>query len=511
VLLAAIGWVALIVLCIELNCFFYASPNYHVYPSSEHCFFSVFFQLIGVQFLLALFPTAYYCSNSVSLERSTRSLPLLRATPLSGWAIALGKVVSDPAILWLLLALGFPFTAVSAAIGRVGLATFVQAYALMLAAAFFTCNLGLLASAFGKTFTKRGQAGAASMVMIMVMLFMSQGTYRHAPLNSLAALSPIPFFVRSITAKFPIPLPMEINPNLNFLGAELHPFFVSFPLYLLLGIVCFVGAARRIADDDVPVLSRAQAIFAFILYEIAVIGVVVNFFHPVRSITGHTTALPASGTEPMAVYCFFALLGVVAAALISTPARSTVESALRRPGRKADIARRPVIGDAACAMPLIGLLFLLTMLGYILFAWLVVVRAYIPLRFEVLALGAAMLFFCVAIYSLLIQSCYLAPGTQSLPVAVAALSIYLMLPPIASGIMQLCTDGRVTGYYVYAVNPIYSLVRALFEGQDAYSPSDIRFFLIGITIYVSAIVLTPVGILHQMRRLRSHIDRMRRL
>ncbi|MCK5557130.1 MAG: hypothetical protein KAJ01_02050, partial [Candidatus Hydrogenedentes bacterium] len=158
-LLMSVGWVALILLCIELNYFMYSSPNFHLYQSVEYCFSSLFFQLLAVQFLLALYPTTVSCSNSVSLERRIRSLPLLRATPMSGSAIAFGKIVSEPARIWLLLALGFPFTLICAAVGKVGVATFVQGYALLLAAGFFACSLGLLSSALGRRLTKPGQTG----------------------------------------------------------------------------------------------------------------------------------------------------------------------------------------------------------------------------------------------------------------------------------------------------------------------------------------------------------------
>ena len=428
-LIMSIGWVALIALCIELNYFVYSSSDFHVYQSLEYCFSSIFFQLLAVQFLLALFPTAYFCSSSVSLERSTRTLPLLRATPMSGCAIAIGKIASDPARIWLLLALGFPFTSICAAVGKVGLATFVQGYALLLAAGFFACSLGLLSSALAKTLTKRGQAGGNAIVLIGAMLFMSIGTYKTPQLNTLAGLSPLPFFVRSIVERFPIPLPAEVtvNLNLNFLGAELNPFFVSFALYVLLGTGCFIGAARRIADDNIPILSRTQTLCAYVLCQLALCGMVLNFFHPVRGVTGQPGALPLTGSVPMRTYSLYALLGILVAAAVSTPVRHRVESALRRPGKKARFAWRWLTDDAASALPLLGLLLALTMCGYVFLARMVQQHAYSPLSPTAFATGAAMLFFCVAVFSLIIQSCYLAPGKQPIAVAAIALVLYFVL------------------------------------------------------------------------------------
>lgn len=504
-LLVGVAWAAVIILCIEMNYVLYSSPNYRVYPSLEHCFFSVFFQLIGVQFFLAFFLAAYYCSNSVSLERSTRTLPLLRATPLSGHAIAFGKLASDPAQVWLLLALAFPFTAVCAAVGKIDVGTFVQSYALMFAAAFFACNLGLLSSALGKRLTKPGQAGAASIGLILMMLFASQGMYRSGPFNSLAGLSPIPFFVSSIARRYPLPLPVDVNLNLNFLGTEVHPFVISFPVYILLGLVCFLGASRRIADDNVPVLSRAQTICAYILYQLVVCGVVVNLLHEVRNFTGRWFAVSVTGTEPMAAYSLFAFFGIVFAGMVSSPRRANVESSLRRPGTKGSLAWRWLGDDAASPLPLLGLLFAIAMCGYVFFSRRVVASVYSPLDIETLLLGAAMLVFCVTIYCLLVQSCYMTPIRQPVALAAAALVVYFVLPAIISGILQLLVRPILWAEYIYALNPMYALTRCFSDGPL----TDTAFFVLGTVVYVAVIGALTFAVVSQLRGLRRHIDKMR--
>lgn len=504
-LLLSVAWVAIIVLCIELNYFLYSSPNYPLYPSLEHCFFSVFFQLLGIQFFLAFFFTTYYCSNSVSLERSTRTLPLLRATPLSGHAIALGKIASEPARIWILLALGFPFTITCAAVGRVSVNTFVGGYALMLAAGFFSCSLGLLCSALGKKLTKPGQAGAAAIGLTMLMLFVSQALYSTAPLNSFAGLSPIPFFVSSITQRFPIPGPVSVNPNLNFMGAEVHPFFISFPLYVLLGLGCFLGAARRIAEDDVPVLSRAQTVFGYVLYQLAVVGAVINFFHPVRGLTGRAIATPATGDEPMVAYSLLTLAGIVLAALLLTPTRSRVECVIRRGSTKTGLLQRRVCSSTAPPFPLLALLLVIALCGYGFFWRMVMANAFSPVGSSSLLVGAAMLFFCVATFSLFAQSCYLARGKQPVAVAVAALGLYFVFPAILSSILQLSARRIPHTDYIYALNPIYALTRSF----SAASSTDTHFLVLGTVVYVVAIGVLVFAVVSQLRGLRRHIDKMR--
>jgi len=504
-LLLSAVWVAVIVLCIELNYFLYSSPNYPFYPSLEHCFFSVFFQLLGVQLFLAFFLTAYYCSNSVSIERSTRTLPLLRATPLSGHAIALGKIASDPARIWILLALGFPFTITCAAVGRVSISTFAGGYAVMLAAAFFSCNLGLLCSAVGRRLTKPGQAGAAAIGLTMMMLFVSQSLYSFAPLNSLAGLSPIPFFISSVAQRFPPSFPTNFNPNLNFMGAEVHPFLISFPLYVLLGLGCFLGASRRIADDNVPVLSRSQTTCGYLLYQLAVLGAVTNFFHPVRGFTGRPIATPATGDEPMVAYSLLALAGLILAALIITPTRSRVEAAIRRGSTEVGLFRRWFSGDTAPPFPLLAVMFVAAMCGYGLFCWMVVTNAFRPVSNGSLLVGATMLFFCVITFSLFAQSCYLARGKQPVAIAVAGLVLYFVFPAVLSSILQLVARPVVRADYIYALNPIYALARSFSNAPS----NDTAFFVFGTVVYVAVIAGLVFAIVSQLRGLRRHIEKMR--
>jgi len=510
-LLISVVWVALVVLCIELNYFLYSSPNYHLYPSLQHCFFSVFFQLIGIQLFLALFPAAYYCSHSVSLERSTRSLPLLRATPLSGYAIALGKIAADPSRIWLLLVLGAPFTVVCAAIGKVDAVTVIEGYGLMFAAGFFASSLGLLFSSLGKTVTRPVQAGGASIGLIMAMLFLSQSLYFYPPLNSLAGLSPIPFLVSSIARRFPLILApaaiAEANPNLNFLGLEVRPFAISFPMYALLGVGCLICAARRIADDTVPVLSRAQTICAAVVYQLAVTGMVMNFFHPVRSFTGRRLAAPVTGHEPMLAYSLFTLAGIVMAALIVTPNRARLENALRKGAGDTGWLHRYCGGDAASPLPVLALMFGLALVGYGFFARMVLTGAYSPMSRASLALGACMLFLCVATFCTIVQSSFLTRTRQPVLVAAAALAIYFLLPTVVSSVLQPAVGIVRWIEYVYAINPIHALTRSL-----SVTPSnDAAFFALGASVYVLLTIVLSIAIVYQRQAVARHIDRMRSL
>jgi hypothetical protein len=184
---------------------------------------------------------------------------------------------------------------------------------------------------------------------------------------------------------------------------------------------------------------------------------------------------------------------------------------LRRPGKKARFAWRWLTNNAASALPLLGLLLALTMCGYVFLARMVQEHAYSPLSPAVFATGAAMLFFCVAVFSLIIQSCYLAPGKQPIAVAAIALVLYFVLPALVSGIIQLATDGTVATDYVYVVNPLFALTLALARGPVGYSSIQTTFLCLGTGVYVTTIVLLPVAIRSQIQRLRRHIDNMRKL
>jgi len=420
----------------------------------------------------------------------------------------LGKMASDPALVWFLLALAFPFTAVCAAVGKIDAGTFVRSYALMLAAAFFACNLGLLSSALGKRLMKPGQAGAASIGLIIMMLFASQGMYRSGPFNSLAGLSPIPFFFSSIARRYPLPLPVDVNLNLNFLGTEVHPFFISFPVYILLGIICFLGASRRIANDNVPVLSRVQTICAYILYQLVVCGVIVNLFHRVRNLTGRWFAVSVTGTEPMVAYSLFVFFGIVIASMVSSPKRASVESAWRRPGtKKRGLVWRWLLDDAASPLPLVGLLFAVAMCGYVFFARRVAATAFSPLGVDKLLLAAAMFVFCVAVYCLLVQSCYLTPIRQPVALAAASLVVYFVFPAIISGILQLPARPIPEADYVYALNPLHALTRSFSDGP----PGGTAFFVLGTVVYAVVIGALTFAVVSQSRGLRRHIEKMREI
>jgi hypothetical protein len=414
-------------------------------------------------------------------------------------------MASDPALVWFLLALAFPFTAVCAAVGKIDGVTFVRSYALMFAAAFFACNLGLLSSALGKRLTKPGQAGAASIGLIMMMLFASQGMYRSGPFNGLAGLSPIPFFISSIARRYPPPLPVDVNLNLNFLGTEVHPFFISFPVYVLLGIICFLGASRRIANDNVPVLSRVQTICAYILYQLVVCGVIVNLFHQVRNLTGRWFAVSVTGTEPMLAYSLFTFFGIVIAGMVSSPKRASVESSWRRPGARRGLVWRWLLDDAASPLPLVGLLFAVAMCGYVFFARRVAATVFSPIGIDKLLLAAAMFVFCVTVYCLLVQSCYLTPIRQPVALAAASLVVYFVFPAIISGILQLPARPIPEADYVYALNPIYALTRSFSVRQ----PTNTAFFVLGTIFYVVVTGALAFAVASQLRGLRRHIDNMR--
>jgi ABC-type transport system involved in multi-copper enzyme maturation permease subunit len=99
---------------------------------------------------LSIFP------SSIAEEKEDETLTLLRMTNLSVLAILFGKSTSRLMTALLLLVVQVPFTLLCVTLGGVSQEQVWSAYAILGAATFFLCNLGLLASTYCKTTLRAG-------------------------------------------------------------------------------------------------------------------------------------------------------------------------------------------------------------------------------------------------------------------------------------------------------------------------------------------------------------------
>lgn len=130
----------------------------------------VFGALILIETLLVVFLAPAFTSGAISLEREKQTLDMLTATPISSFAIVIGKLISALAYVFLLIAASIPLTAIVFVFGGVGPDDVVRAYSVLIATAFGLGSLGLFISAV----MQRTQG--ATVVTFFVVLFLTLGT-----------------------------------------------------------------------------------------------------------------------------------------------------------------------------------------------------------------------------------------------------------------------------------------------------------------------------------------------
>jgi ABC-type transport system involved in multi-copper enzyme maturation permease subunit len=130
----------------------------------------VFGALILVETLLVVFLAPAFTSGSISLEREKQTLDMLAATPISSFAIVVGKLLSALAYVFLLIAASIPLTAIVFVFGGVGPDDVVRAYAVLVVSAIGLGSLGLFISAL----MQRTQG--ATVVTFFMVLFLTLGT-----------------------------------------------------------------------------------------------------------------------------------------------------------------------------------------------------------------------------------------------------------------------------------------------------------------------------------------------
>ncbi|HEY7133193.1 MAG TPA: ABC transporter permease subunit, partial [Candidatus Limnocylindrales bacterium] len=130
----------------------------------------VFGALVLVETLLVVFLAPAFTSGAISLEREKQTLDMLTATPISSFAIVVGKLFSALAYVFLLIAASIPLTAIVFVFGGVGPDDVLRAYAVLIVTAIGLGSMGLFISAA----MQRTQG--ATVVTFFAVLFLSLGT-----------------------------------------------------------------------------------------------------------------------------------------------------------------------------------------------------------------------------------------------------------------------------------------------------------------------------------------------
>jgi ABC-type transport system involved in multi-copper enzyme maturation permease subunit len=130
----------------------------------------IFAGLLMLETLLVAFLAPMATAGSISLEREKQTLEMLAATPITSFAIVLGKLLSALIYVWLLIAASIPLTAVVFVFGGVAPDDVVRGYLVLIVTALGFGSFGLFCSSL----VKRTQAATA--VTIFGVLAVSMGT-----------------------------------------------------------------------------------------------------------------------------------------------------------------------------------------------------------------------------------------------------------------------------------------------------------------------------------------------
>ena len=130
----------------------------------------IFAAVLMLETLVVVFLATMATAGSISLEREKQTLEMLAATPITSFAIVLGKLLSALIYVWLLIAASIPLTAIVFVFGGVAPDDLVRGYVVLIVTALGFGAFGLFCSSL----VKRTQAATA--IALFGVLAISMGT-----------------------------------------------------------------------------------------------------------------------------------------------------------------------------------------------------------------------------------------------------------------------------------------------------------------------------------------------
>ena len=166
VLLAGFGWMVELIMERTYSTSFGGNTSFATASIGQ----GIFAALLMLETLLVAFLAPMATAGSISLEREKQTLEMLSATPISSFAIVVGKLFSALIYVWLLIAASIPLTAVVFVFGGVAPDDLVRGYLVLVVTAVGFGSFGLFCSSL----VKRTQAATA--ITIFGVLAVSIGT-----------------------------------------------------------------------------------------------------------------------------------------------------------------------------------------------------------------------------------------------------------------------------------------------------------------------------------------------
>ncbi len=172
---------------------------------------TLFTAFLCLETLLVLFLAPAFTAGAISLEREKQTLDLLVTTPISTFAIVVGKLASALTFVFLLIVASIPLTSIVFVFGGAAPDDLVRAYALLLVTAIGLGAVGLFWSAI----MRRTQAATVA-TYATVLAFTLGSTFLWAFLAYTTRVSPGPVQnpdgTQSVNTKVPLEAILWFNP-----------------------------------------------------------------------------------------------------------------------------------------------------------------------------------------------------------------------------------------------------------------------------------------------------------
>jgi ABC-type transport system involved in multi-copper enzyme maturation permease subunit len=166
ILLAAFAWMVELMMERSYSTSFGGSAAFATAAIGQ----GIFAGVLMLETLVVVFLATMATAGSISLEREKQTLEMLAATPITSFAIVLGKLLSALIYVWLLIAASIPLTAIVFVFGGVAPDDLVRGYIVLIVTALGFGAFGLFCSSL----VKRTQAATA--IALFGVLTISMGT-----------------------------------------------------------------------------------------------------------------------------------------------------------------------------------------------------------------------------------------------------------------------------------------------------------------------------------------------
>jgi hypothetical protein len=439
------------VLCLSINLLLYYKV--HAYQSLPSCLRSVFYQIMGANFLLLLAFGAHACGDSVTSERQSNTLEFQRITGMNPYTLAIGKILGVPLLYYLLAAVGMPVTMICVICGAVSLTGYVASYLLLFVAGCFFCSAATLVSALRKGKTTQRTSPIVLLVVLlwfgpMMGLAMSRGGGGIISSSGLwTCLLPFHSLRAAGQATFD-------GYKVPIFGAQINGVAMTMIMNTFLFLICWAGTARRLASDSQSLWTKPQLLASSL-----------GLFLLLGSYLWN--APPSLWNPPVAISTSTMMAHVIllVAATVGSPGLYSFRLGLRRRAG-GQISRIPWLDEGAMAFPLVSLLTVV----YVGFVLAIIASRQTGMTAAVPSLALALFFvpllLCGMAYTALAQLCKLFAPQQGMKLYAGVLFLWAVLPVIAWSILKSWNPSPMTDQiatFVLLLSPVGTCINSMQE------------------------------------------------